>query len=334
MITPFAIDVRNNAMTAVKRSSCRSGFTLIELLVVIAIIALLIALLTPAVQRAREAANRTACGNNLKNLGIACHAHHEDKGCLPASRDLYSYPGEVAELLQPSADEPEGGGEENSVGTWAVYLLPYVEQQVTFALWDFNASDVPPYCTPYASQNLAAIQATVPVYFCPSLREPGGLSKETPNGGLGDYACSIGTTGDDLWNYAVSANVPNGAFQLGAKGRGIRFTQITDGTSSTLLIGDKHVPEGKQGTSPWDCCIFNGTQFSLYRLCSARAAGLNYPLAQSVNDPNWLFGSRHPNFTQFVFADGSVHALSSGLDPQILEYLSSRNDGNPIPQFE
>jgi prepilin-type N-terminal cleavage/methylation domain-containing protein len=331
------------------------GFTLIELLVVIAIIAILIALLVPAVQKVREAAARTQCQNNLKQMGLACHMFHDVHKTLPASRDLYSYPGEAAELLNPNDDEPDGAGtEESTTGSWAVYLLPFLEQQALHDLWNFNYDpnggivfngSSGYYVMPFQGQPAQARMAKLPIYICPARRDtstaysPSNQNNgpTTPTAGndgtgaVGDYAACIGTVNDDWWNAAVSPYHPDGAFRLGAAGKGIRLSQITDGTSNTVLIGDKHVPYNQFGNNSWDCSIYNGQNY----LCSCRALGIDptganpnsYPLAQSVQDQAWKFGSYHTAVTQFVFADGSAHGLRNEMDVSILGRLAAIADG-------
>src|ERR1019366_30680 len=192
----------------------RRGFTLIELLVVIAIIAILIALLVPAVQKVRESAARLQCGNNLKNIGLACHNYLDVNKFFPPSRDVLSYAGQLQELTTANDDEPEG---DEAMGlNWAVYLLPYLDQQPLFDLWNttYNpnggvAGTTLGYGYSYCDQSVAARQAIVPVYFFPGRRAPttapvyavnDGIPKGGPGGALGDYAASIGTTGDDIWN--------------------------------------------------------------------------------------------------------------------------------------
>src|SRR5262245_37121679 len=211
--------------TKIHRSRRRCGFTLIELLVVIAIIALLIALLLPAVQKVREAANRASCGNNLHQLGLAVLQYNDAIKYLPPSRNLFAlYPAELAEVTQPNADEPDG---DESLGpNWAVLILPFLEQKTVSDMWN-PAVD-------FASQPAQAVQARVPTYFCPSRRTPStaptlSTSGSAQPGALGDYAACIGTTGDDIFNLALSPLPPNGAFRLGIDGKGLRLAQIVDG---------------------------------------------------------------------------------------------------------
>jgi type II secretory pathway pseudopilin PulG len=327
------------------------------MLVVIAIIALLIALLVPAVQQVREAAARASCGNNLKQIGLALHHYADVVKTLPPSRSLCAYQDELGELLNPNADEPDG--DEDLSATWAVYILPFIEQDNIYRLWNLtyypsaNSGFGRGYGVPYANQSPQAVQVPVPIYFCPSRRGPSdppllSLSGDGQPGALGDYAACIGTTGDDIYNAFASASLPNGAFRLGVGGLGVALREIRDGTSNTLLVGDKHVQLGQFGQGgildPWippaelpgggsvvpnDCCIYDGANY-----CAIRSAGLNFPLAQSVNDPGWKFGSYHTAGCLFAFADGSVRSLQTGISPSILELLSNRADGLVIPDYE
>src|SRR6266567_2213756 len=144
------------------RLKVRSAFTLIELLVVIAIIAILIGLLLPAVQKVREAAARIQCQNNLKQLGIAVHAYHDAAGAFPYLRS--------------------GGGQNRH--TWALLLLPYIEQNNVFnvyktAIPGVNQTDGYNNHTSTDAQIVAARQAQVKVFFCPSRRGPPSLSPIT-----------------------------------------------------------------------------------------------------------------------------------------------------------
>src|SRR2546421_7187820 len=174
--------VREGAMRS------RRGFTLIELLVVIAIIAVLIGLLLPAVQKVREAAARSSCQNNLKQIGLAAHNFHDTYGTLPPEsifpNGTYTA-GQLSGIGIPSGVDTVDG-----YATWAVLLLPFVEQQNQYNLWNIQL--------PYGSQIPAAVQAQPKVYLCPS-RPPAKLSigDVMPNGvdqpgALSDYACNHG----------------------------------------------------------------------------------------------------------------------------------------------
>jgi hypothetical protein len=120
--------------------------------------------------------------------------------------------------------------------------------------------------------------------------------------------------------------VPNGAFRAVD---GVRFIDITDGLSNTLLVGEKHVPRGYETIKPWDCGIWDGHNVA----CSTRAGGTAFPMASRADDLGWKFGSHHVGVTQFVFCDGSVHILSNSISPVTLGLLAQRNDDQVIPDY-
>jgi len=296
-------------------SGQRQAFTLIELLVVIAIIAVLIALLLPAVQKVREAAARIQCVSHLKQLGIACHSFQDMRKALPNSRRDANY-------------------------TWFIEILPYIEQANFQQQWTMSSGS-------FYSQNTIAQMTTVPMYFCPARRGQMTSTGEPQDGGGGshkgataDYACNVGSTGGDYWwdtNADGTANTPNnGVFRLDNNWSnsssptyvgGIRFAQITDGLSNTLMLGEKHVQIGKFGEyTSGDGAAYNGDKGTAFR-----GAGSTLTLARNPQDAFAnRFGSYHTGVCQFAFCDGSVRALTNSTDGPTLDFLANRNDGQVV----
>jgi prepilin-type N-terminal cleavage/methylation domain-containing protein len=346
--------------TAIFLTGRRRGFTLIELLVVIAIIAILIALLVPAVQKVREAAARVQCTNNLKQIGLACHMYHDSNKFFPPSRNLLSYAGELAEVQQPNQEEPDG---DEAIGVnWATLLLLYLDQTPLYSQWnqtyDPNGQLATTGVYGYNFQDQPAIarQGVLEVFFCPSRRSPssaplyslpggggvGSMSSLTP-GALGDYAACIGTTGYDTFSFTTFAPA-NGMFQIGVQGIGVKLALITDGLSNTIMIGEKHVQIGHFGVGPNDCSIYDGDNLG----CATRSAGgitgtpatvappptgtgTGFPLTGSIYSGAATFGSYHPGACQFVFGDATVHSISTSVSLQILDNLANIADGNSVP---
>jgi prepilin-type N-terminal cleavage/methylation domain-containing protein len=285
----------------------RSAFTLIELLVVIAIIAVLIAMLVPAVQKVREAAARTQCANHLKQIGLAVHGYHDSYKFIPYTR----------------VDTRE---------TWAVLILPFLEQKNVFDQWNFSLD--------YYSQAANVRTASVPVYYCPARRTAGtpqtisisgDVHQSNPTGphvpgATGDYAACAGdhNATADYWigmNSTTSATAANGPFWY--KGQPIRLIGVTDGLSSTFFVGEKHIPNFNYGNPP-DTSIFNGDHGG-----SFKHAGVGIPLARGPSGTG-QFGSYHPGICQFVLGDGSVRAISVAIDATNLGRLANRYDGEVI----
>jgi prepilin-type N-terminal cleavage/methylation domain-containing protein/prepilin-type processing-associated H-X9-DG protein len=292
----------------------RKAFTLVELLVVIAIIGVLVALLLPAVQAAREAARRTQCLNNLKQIGIALHNYNDTFGNLPNSRRDPSF-------------------------TWQVTILPFMEQTALYDQWKMGPA--------FNTQAQVCREARIKGLYCPSRRtsstaqiitedmDGGGPTTGTP----GDYAgvCSDSsiTTGDYWQNNAngcfiVSGNM-NGVAGAPSFTPGVRLAAITDGTSNVAMVGEKHLAtKHLNDASKGDGPIFNGDKGH-----SFRSMGTNVLLGKGPNDQSTgRFGSWHPSTCNFVFADGSVRALSVSIAGQTLGWLAGRDDGNVIPSLD
>ena len=284
------------------------GFTLIELLVVISIISILIGMLLPAVQKAREAAARISCTNNLKQIGLAMHNYAFDyNDHFPASRMGVGY------------------------ATWAVTILPYMEQGNLYNQWNLGQT--------YFLQNNIARMSPVKSYFCPSRRSandppnvsisgdipPGtnGVGNNVP-GALGDYAVVIDPSGTD--EPSITTPSLSGSFQIGM---GYPLLSFTDGLSNTLLVGEKHIPLQDNGVGWWDCSMYDGE----FIQCSSRAAGIAFPLTVNLQDTGWKFGSRHTSNVMFVFGDGHVQGLQASINPLTLQLLGTRNDGQVIPPY-
>ena len=312
----------------------RHAFTLVELLVVIAIIGILVTLLLPAVQSAREAARRVQCTNKLKQLGLAVHTFHDAQGAI------------VPSYLS-------GGG----TATWLVLLMPFLEEGALQDRYDLERT--------YYLQPAATVQTQVSLYYCPSRNRSVLLSQDgnsrngysQPEGGaLCDYAINAGD--GELYPWWGTDAIPESGvahatyksltFQLTGKLIGsdptwryvgwrplLRFKDVADGLSKTLLIGEKWVHPEHQGILEWG----DGTFWSddLHSQ-THRVAGERYPLAFGDEDRtvvldviNMAFGGPHPGICQFVKCDGSVQALSTSMDTTVLGYLANRDDGQSIP---
>jgi prepilin-type N-terminal cleavage/methylation domain-containing protein/prepilin-type processing-associated H-X9-DG protein len=288
----------------------RGGFTLIELLVVIAIIAVLIGLLVPAVQKVREAGSRVSCQNNLKQIGLGLHNHHDiykhfpsNGGYVtgdPATPYVISTSGTGGTNQRWGLADPRKSGRDQP-GSWAFAILPYVEQETLFK----------------AAPDNGAQGVAIPVYICPSRRPVQAWDIPHPDPFLGAdrHDDGAGRTPWSSTDYAANQRV------IDDRPNVMRITDITDGASSTILVGEKSMdPRGyTSGSWYWNQPIFSGGSGG-----TARLGTFVYQDAVGVPFPDH-WGSAHPGGANFLFADGSVRTLSYSVpNTEVLKMLTPR----------
>jgi prepilin-type N-terminal cleavage/methylation domain-containing protein/prepilin-type processing-associated H-X9-DG protein len=314
------------------RAPRHKAFTLVELLVVIAIIGILIALLLPAVQAAREAARRMQCSNNLKQIGLALHNYHTTAKCFPPGSFWY------------------GSDYANYRGSILVRLLPYLEQQPLYDMFDLENSGGVPVDNQKKPGSSEFIQATiVPTYVCPSDNHPG-----TRNGrALHNYAASIGPTrhydnpncpcsewqawnqyAPDPWGgtYGSKTDFAGPFFRHPVA---TRMADCIDGLSNTIYFGEVRPNCSAHNDNGW-ASSNNGQGLT------ATVVPINYDSCKRDSSSgdncdrycNWNtelgFKSQHPGGAMFLFGDGSVHFLPETIDHWHYQYLGGKDDGHTV----
>lgn len=314
----------------------RAGFTLVELLVVIAIIGILIALLLPAVQAAREAARRSQCVNNMKQIGLALHNYHDTHKLFPPS----------AIWGAPNVPEYKLGRLPGAYHhTWLTFILPFMEQQALYDTVDF--------LLPAWGQSIVSTQ--VANLRCPS--DGGGLDKpaDTSDIAITNY---VGTMGYHWWYNPAQRR---GIFNVE---KPVKIAHVVDGMSNTIAVGERYsrgyegstLRNGSGSPRPMDwapvfCPAFLGTSYGGYATNESQTSFQEvdgggakaawtwfrnhsfYPMYMAYGGLNshWYGpSSEHPGGANFLMGDGSVHFLSETMDFNEFDYLNGVADRHTV----
>jgi prepilin-type N-terminal cleavage/methylation domain-containing protein/prepilin-type processing-associated H-X9-DG protein len=286
-------------------STLKHGFTLVELLVVIAIIGILVALLLPAIQAAREAARRSSCLNNVAQLGLALHNYEFN---------FETFPPGVTDTKGPIRNEPQG-----LHVSWIVQILPYMEERTLYRRFDQAAGA-------YSGVNAQVRSTGVSILMCPSSNSEGK-----------DESGTIAYT-----TYAGCYNDVEAPIDVDNKGllflnSHVRFDDIYDGSSKTLLLSEKFIGPNDLGwVSGTRATLRNTSKIEQSQPRFGRPAPIDdEPPTQDVAESLIVggFGGPHPGLVNAAFADGSTRAITDTIDPQVLRLLGNRADGEIIKDF-
>ncbi len=293
------------------RRVTRPGFTLIELLVVIAIIGILVALLLPAVQQAREAARRTQCKNNLKQMGLALHNYHDTHNMLPPA-----WVGVDPQLFLASANGINGWG-------WGAKVLPQLDQSPLYGRINFSQSVL-------ESQNLEVRALPLAVFRCPS---DSGAQRFTIHSHEDDSPLAELATANYIGNFGTTEmhaceDLPPGVVCQGNgmlfHNSSLRFADVQDGLTQTFLIGERRTLESQGWFSTWAGHIPHGAE-SAQRILGSADHTPNHP-----NNHFDDFGSNHVGGAHFLMGDGSVRFISANIDQNTYQSLATRA-GRDVP---
>lgn len=309
----------------------RRAFTLLELLATIAVISTLAAIVLPAIQKVREAANRMTCANNLKQMGLALHSYHGDYGRFP--------PGYEADWTHPNRDPLTWDGPNG--WAWGSHLLPYVEQ-------DALAQQLLRHFPCWHPANAGATATFVKLYVCPSapdvprlvsIRDASGRTLATF--GPSTYVANVGH--DEPWSRAIGDWTPvaNGPLYRNSR---IRFADVTDGTSTTVFLGEHAVISDKTWVGVVPGAVVSPRDPQRFPLSSPDAAA-TLVLAHSgparseldiIHPPNaptchvCQMYAAHPSGANVLLGDGSVRHVSEFINHDVWAALCSRNGREAI----
>ncbi len=331
------------------KNSRRPAFTMIELLVVIAIISILVALILPAVQGAREAARRMQCRNNLKQLGLALHSYQSTHGVFPPS-ELNSQgssgcdPGEIAVEDNPTAC--------TDYESWTVLCLPFMEQSTLAARYDYES----PWCS---LKNRDAISTPLAIFTCPSTPGTNRIDQFHVVGAAATDYASVNRVAKGVFSDVFGVPIPSQASRQGALAeyQANRASQITDGMSNTLMLAecaarpDAFVLGGAMTDTQF--LAYNDDEIVRYGSQLVADDGIGWadpdagfhvkgvqPDGVTVYGPKFVNGinsgetySFHSGGAQTLLSDGSVHILSENIDGWVYVSLCTRAGGEVIGEF-